>query len=435
MTQAEVLVRLPGEDYDAAGLTCAAGAGDACGVGASVSVLRTKIEGYLLLEDLGKYQLRLADGTTVDVRKFTVDQAAIQRTPENCIANPNATCFAQLPLLPGAAENRLSGTVTESIGGTLVIQTVPPIIETLPRTGIARTLRYIPGQCALNNLSGCNEGIFLTLGVTLVAFVFACLLGLGVGLMRISKNPILYHFSTVYVEVMRGIPMLVIILLVGFAIRPWLRDEFPLTVGRIQLGVGILAAIFIALTAYRNLPLFKVYPGEILRPALTAAIIAVVIIAFLGLLGGSYVDPNTGLTRQNSDFPNEVGGVFGLAIGYGAFLAELFRAGIQSIGKGQMEAARSLGMTYVQAMRQVILPQAFRVVLPPLGNDFIALLKDSSLITILAIAEMTQRARIFAADTIRPFEAYITIAVLYLVMTVTLSFVVRVVESRTALPK
>ncbi len=126
--------------------------------------------------------------------------------------------------------------------------------------------------------------------------------------------------------------------------------------------------------------------------------------------------------------------IIGLSICYGAYLAELFRAGIQSIGRGQTEAARSLGMTYVQSMRYIILPQAFRVILPALGNDFIAMLKDSSLVTILAVAEMTYKAELFAADTFKAFEPFITLAVLYLVMTLFLSLLVRVVEQRTRLP-
>jgi glutamine transport system permease protein len=100
-----------------------------------------------------------------------------------------------------------------------------------------------------------------------------------------------------------------------------------------------------------------------------------------------------------------------------------------------MEASRSLGMTYVQAMRFVILPQAFRVILPPLGNEFIAILKDTSLIAILALPDLTQMARLYATDTYRPFEPYLTIAVLYLVMTLFLSFMVRLVERRVSIPR
>jgi polar amino acid transport system permease protein len=123
-------------------------------------------------------------------------------------------------------------------------------------------------------------------------------------------------------------------------------------------------------------------------------------------------------------------GIIALALGYGAFEAEIFRAGIQSIGKGQMEAAKSLGMTYFQAMRFIILPQAIRRVLPPLGNDFIACLKDSSLITILAVNELTQMGRLRRAATFRAMETFNVVAFLYLSMTLVLSLFVRWLEHR-----
>ncbi len=125
--------------------------------------------------------------------------------------------------------------------------------------------------------------------------------------------------------------------------------------------------------------------------------------------------------------------IIGLSIGYGAYLAEVFRGGIESIPKGQMEAARSLGMSYFQAMRHVILPQAIRVVLPPLGNDFIALLKDSSLISVIALPELLQRGRLWISRTFRAFEGYNSIALIYLVMTLFLSLLVRIIERRSSI--
>jgi polar amino acid transport system permease protein len=122
--------------------------------------------------------------------------------------------------------------------------------------------------------------------------------------------------------------------------------------------------------------------------------------------------------------------IIALAIGYGAFEAEIFRAGVQSIGKGQMEAARSLGMNYLQSMRYIILPQAIRRVLPPLGNDFIALLKDSSLATVLAVPELTQMGRLRRASTFRYLETFNVVAYLYLAMTLMLSALVRFLERR-----
>ncbi len=117
-----------------------------------------------------------------------------------------------------------------------------------------------------------------------------------------------------------------------------------------------------------------------------------------------------------------------LTSAYGAYLAEIYRAGIQSIPKGQTQAARSLGMTFGQTMRHIILPQAFRVTLPPLGNDFIALLKDSALASAIAVPELTQSGRLLTARTFRALQTYNMLALLYLVMTLAGSLGVRVLE-------
>jgi polar amino acid transport system permease protein len=204
------------------------------------------------------------------------------------------------------------------------------------------------------------EGVKLTLQTTVMAFALALILGLLGGLGRVSKNPILYAIATLYVEVIRGLPMLVIILYMGFVIGPRIRDATN---------------------------------GAFNPPMLQRAIAA-------------------------------------LGFGYGAYLTEVYRAGIQSIHRGQMEAARSLGMTYFQAMRYVILPQAFRVILPPLVNDLSALLKDSSLIAVIALPDLLQMGRLYASRTFRAFEPYNTVALLYLVMTITLSSLSRVLERR-----
>jgi His/Glu/Gln/Arg/opine family amino acid ABC transporter permease subunit len=222
--------------------------------------------------------------------------------------------------------------------------------------------RYSLGQ-TLSRIWNSN-GVVLTLRATILGYGSALILGLIAGLMLVSRNPITLALSKLYVEVVRGIPLLVIILYAGFVATPYLRDA---TRGRIDL----------------------------------------------------------------SGFP---GAIIGLGFGYGAYLAEVFRAGIQSIHRGQMEAARSLGMSYFQAMRHVVLPQAIRVVLPPLGNDFIAMLKDSSLISVVALPEILQQGRLWVSRTFRAFEGYNTVALFYLVMTLLLSLLVRFVERKTALP-
>jgi polar amino acid transport system permease protein len=123
-------------------------------------------------------------------------------------------------------------------------------------------------------------------------------------------------------------------------------------------------------------------------------------------------------------------GIIALAIIYGAFLAEIFRAGIESVPYGQTEAARSLGLNGRQSMRYVVLPQAIRNVLPALGNDFIAMLKDSSLMSVLAVREITQMARLYAGSTFRFRESYLVLTFLYLAMTIALSLILRWYERR-----
>lgn len=123
-------------------------------------------------------------------------------------------------------------------------------------------------------------------------------------------------------------------------------------------------------------------------------------------------------------------GIIALSVIYGAFLAEVFRAGIESVPTGQMEAARSLGMNNRMAMRHIVLPQAVRNVLPALGNDFIAMLKDSSLLSVLAVREVTQLARLYAGSTFRFRESYLVLTFLYLSMTIALSLLLRWYERR-----
>ena len=129
------------------------------------------------------------------------------------------------------------------------------------------------------------------------------------------------------------------------------------------------------------------------------------------------------LGLANQTISSNTRGIIALAVIYGAFLAEVFRAGIESVPGGQMEAARSLGLNGGQAMRHVILPQAIRNVLPALGNDFIAMLKDSSLISVLAVRDITQMARLHSGSTFRFRESYLVLTFLYLSMTITLSLI------------
>ena len=128
-----------------------------------------------------------------------------------------------------------------------------------------------------------------------------------------------------------------------------------------------------------------------------------------------------------------VAGTVALSIFAGAYVGEIVRAGIQSIHKGQMEASRSLGMSYAQAMRHIILPQAFKRIIPPLAGQFISLIKDSSLVSVIALADLTFQGQQAVARTYYTFEIYFTVAFLYLIMTFTLSMATQYIERRLAI--
>lgn len=406
---------------DTSTITCAAGVGDACAVGSTATIERVAISGKLIFENLGKYQLATDAGDTIDVLKVSVVKDRETRTPDGCRASPEGACAVALSLIPGEQGNAFVDVrIVERTADALVVQTVPPEIREIKRADIARQLDYDPEQCALNNPAACDEGPFLTLQVTLGAFVLAISLGLLFGLMRLSSNVVLFNVATLYVEVIRGVPLLVILLFFNFAFAPWFRDEFPSLAPRVGLFFGAIGALAALYVVWRGVsqkqPLI-----EVIQPAIAVMIAFAAIILIVNYFG---VNSNLSIIQRS---------ILGLGVGYGAFLAELFRAGIQSIGKGQMEAARSLGMNYFQAMRNVILPQAFRVVLPPLGNEFIAILKDTALTAVIALPELTQKARLFAADTYQVFPSYVTIGALYLCMTLFLSFLVRTVERRMAI--
>lgn len=125
-----------------------------------------------------------------------------------------------------------------------------------------------------------------------------------------------------------------------------------------------------------------------------------------------------------------IAGIVALSLNCAAYTAEIFRSGIQSIDYGQTEAARSLGMSHAQAMRYIILPQAFKVVVPPLGNEFIAMLKDSSLVAIIAIEDLLYTGKIIVGRTFQPMPIYLTVALMYLCMTMALSILVNYTEKR-----
>jgi polar amino acid transport system permease protein len=224
-----------------------------------------------------------------------------------------------------------------SFFGALALLIILPLVNPDP---YQRILLFIP------------DGILRTFQVTVLSIVFSLIVGLITGLGRISRIKIINKIATIYVEVIRGIPLLVQLFYIYYAL------------------------------------------GKIVRvPRLIAAVIA-------------------------------------MTVCYGAYMGEIFRAGIQAIPKGQMEAALAIGMSRWQAMQRIILPQTIKVILPPIGNEFIALLKDSSLVSILAVSDLLRRGREFASRTFFYFETYTVVALVYLVMTLFFSKLVAIMEDR-----
>lgn len=140
-----------------------------------------------------------------------------------------------------------------------------------------------------------------------------------------------------------------------------------------------------------------------------------------------------GLPSLGIDLPPFTAAIVALSINAGAYTAEIVRAGIQSISKGQTEAARSLGMTFFQTMRYIILPQAFKNILPALGNEFIALTKESSLVSVIGIAELTRQGQYIISRTFKVFEIYGGVALIYFAITFTLSWIVAWIEKKVTI--
>jgi polar amino acid transport system permease protein len=219
-----------------------------------------------------------------------------------------------------------------------------------------------------------SKGIGITVMVTFVGYAGASILGLLLALGLLSRFRFLRQISRLYVEVMRGVPIIVLLLYVAFVFAP------------------VLVAGWNAVT---------------------------------GLLGFDPIRPR--------DFPLLWRAVLALILAYSSFLAEIFRAGLQAVDKGQIEAAQTLGLSPWQRFRHITFPQAFRLILPPYGNDFVAMVKDSSLVSVLGVGDITQLGKVTAAGNFKYFETYNVVALIYLTMTITLSLAMRALERRLRL--
>ena len=206
----------------------------------------------------------------------------------------------------------------------------------------------------INSLPLLITGAGITIQITAISVGLGLIIGMFVGIARISNVKLLRWLAAIYIDFLRGTPLLVQIFLIYFALPVILEQR---------------------------------------------------------------VDPF-------------IAAITACGINSGAYIAEIFRAGIQAIDEGQMEAGRSLGMTWVQTMRYSIVPQAFKNIVPPLGNEFIALLKDSSLVSVIGFEELTRRGQLIIARTYGSLEIWISVAIIYLVMTLTISRLVAYLEKR-----
>ena len=219
------------------------------------------------------------------------------------------------------------------------------------------------------------KGVRITVFVTLVSFALASGVGLLLALGSSSRWRVVRQFARFYVEIVRGVPILVLLLYVAFVLAPALVELVNWISGRLGF------------------------------------------------------DP-----VRSRDFPLLWRAVLALVIAYSAFISEVFRAGFASVPAGQVEAAKALGLSGWHRFRFIVFPQAIKTVLPPLGNDFVALVKDSSLVSVLGVLDVTQLGKVTAASNFRYFETYNVVALIYLAVTISLSLALRRLERRWRKP-
>lgn len=239
---------------------------------------------------------------------------------------------------------------------------------------------FLAVQIVLNDLysqifSIVSKGVGITIFVTLTGFALATAIGLVLAVMGLSRFLVLRQIARFYVEIIRGIPILVLLFYIAFVGAP-----------------GFVAAW-----------------NFLVAPLIDRGLVEPMSVRDVSLLWRA---------------------IIALTIGYSAFIAEVFRAGILSVDAGQVEAAKALGLSPVQRFRFIVLPQAIRTILPPLGNDFIAMIKDSSLVSVLGVADLTQMGKVYASGSFRFFETYSIVAYVYLLLTVGLSLGLRALEKR-----
>jgi polar amino acid transport system permease protein len=265
-------------------------------------------------------------------------------------------------------------------------------------------------------------GVQVTISVTIYSFLLAVVMGLIAGLGRVTKPPAGLRSTLRPRYAVFGL-LRVAVVLGGYTMLARLWQALP--------PVSAQSALVLALAAYFAPAVLHPYTVSTVYVEVFRGVPMLVQVLYLGFVVRPFIKGALAQALGHEvEFSEFAAAVVGLGLGYGAYIAEVFRAGIQSIHHGQMEAARSLGMSYAQAMRYVILPQAVRRVLPPLANDGVALLKDSSFVSVLSVADLTRQGRLYMSRTYRAFESWNMVAVSYLVLTFLFSGIARAIERR-----
>lgn len=211
----------------------------------------------------------------------------------------------------------------------------------------------------------------VTLELAVISMVIAVVLGLLIAIIKIKKIPVVSQLANVYISIVRGTPIIV------------------------QLYI-----------AYFGIPMII-----------------------------KYFYMKNGMTYQGNSTSGMVYAIIALSMNESAYIAEIFRGALQSVGVGQIEAASALGMTYLQSLRRIILPETFMLALPGLGNSFIGLIKGTSLAFTCAVVEMTAQGKIIGGRTYRYFEVYVSLALIYWMVTVVVELIIKQIEKRNSIPE
>lgn len=222
-----------------------------------------------------------------------------------------------------------------------------------------------------------------------------------------------------------------------FTVIPELLEKLPITLGLAGLGmaIGLVFGFLLAVIKIKKIKILTQAVNFFISVIRGTPVIVQLYIAFFGIpMFFKYLNQNCGTKLAVADIPGFVYAVAALGLNQSAFCAEIIRSALQAVNEGQIEAAQALGMTYFQTLKRIILPQAFEVALPTLGNSLINIIKSTSLAFTCAVVELTAQGRIIAGRSYRYFEMYISLAVIYWIITIIIEQIIKTIERKIKIP-